>query len=342
MKKQLNFKCLLNAVTVPYKENYEVDEDAYRKLLRYFLQPKFKDAGGAIVVNPHAGEPYSLTRQEKRRNLEIALEECGENIHVLAGVLSVDDDEAVKLAKDAKEMGVDGIYVCPNFPMELVFTERFPDYTKKPDVYLNYLKSVVDAADLPAITVPIASMVPNSMLPQHLELCARVVREIPNISAFKMTWLTSTGMESYEKAYKVFSTLDRPIASLCAAALYFHDVLAAGYFDGAMSGGFNYSMESLVDLINAWKRGDEEKGNEIWGAGLGKLQEYVYADLIRFHLRYKEAAWMRGLIPLPFPRPAEKLELQRDELLTLRNCLIQSGFEVIPEKDMNRVIAQLP
>ena len=72
-KKQDNkWDRIYTAVVVPYKSGtFEVDYDAYRKLIRYFLQPKFVDAGGGIIVNPEAGEIFYLSlrgKEENRRN----------------------------------------------------------------------------------------------------------------------------------------------------------------------------------------------------------------------------------------------------------------------------------
>ena len=67
------FDRLYVAVMLPFKENYQVDEDALRKFLRYFMQPKFKDNvnGAGIIINAEAGEIFYLTREEEtkeRRN----------------------------------------------------------------------------------------------------------------------------------------------------------------------------------------------------------------------------------------------------------------------------------
>jgi len=44
-------------VVVPYKKgSWEIDYDAFRKLLRYLSAAEIVDAGGAIIVNPEAGE----------------------------------------------------------------------------------------------------------------------------------------------------------------------------------------------------------------------------------------------------------------------------------------------
>ena len=72
------FDRLYVALMLPFKENYQVDEDALRTFLRYFMQPKFRDNvnGAGIIINAEAGEIFYLTREEKRRNVEITMEEC--------------------------------------------------------------------------------------------------------------------------------------------------------------------------------------------------------------------------------------------------------------------------
>jgi len=61
-----NFDRLFITPVLPYKEGtFDIDESALRRFLRYFLDSKFVDAGGAIIINPVAGESFFLTRQEK-------------------------------------------------------------------------------------------------------------------------------------------------------------------------------------------------------------------------------------------------------------------------------------
>ena len=104
---------LFVAIVTPMKENYAVDEPALRKFLQYFMQPKFVDAGGAVVINPEAGELFYLDRKEKRRNVEIAVEECGGKVPVFAGVVDLTTEGSVQVAKDAKAAGADGLFLMP-------------------------------------------------------------------------------------------------------------------------------------------------------------------------------------------------------------------------------------
>ena len=52
------------AVLLPYDDRLKIDEAAYRRFLRYFLnEPRFVREGG-FCINPEAGEIFYLSRQE--------------------------------------------------------------------------------------------------------------------------------------------------------------------------------------------------------------------------------------------------------------------------------------
>jgi len=58
----------------------EVDEAPLRSFMRYLMQPK--------LINAGAGEAVYLSRDEARRNVQIALEKRGGIVPVFAGVLA--------------------------------------------------------------------------------------------------------------------------------------------------------------------------------------------------------------------------------------------------------------
>ena len=73
------------AMVTPHKDNtYEPDEAQLRKFLQFFLQPQYVDAGIGIVINPEAGEIFYLSREEKLRNVEIAIDEVKGKVPVLS------------------------------------------------------------------------------------------------------------------------------------------------------------------------------------------------------------------------------------------------------------------
>ncbi len=323
---------LYTAVLTPMKEDYSVDEPALRKLLQYFMQPKFRDAGGAIIINPEAGELFALRREEKRRNVEIALEECGGKTPIFAGVIDINTADAVKVAIDAKEVGADGLFLMPPIGSQDIGTTWNAE--KYPEVFVDMAKAEVEAVDLPAIVHPVGSPTPTFGIGLPLNATLQMCKEIPNIVGWKMTY-------SYPGAFIIaqeLRKLDHHVGIFRSSARFFHENLATGYFDGSVSGSFNYAMEPMIDHIEAWKQRDLERACKIWHAGLVSLHEYVYGDYSRLHVRYKIASWLRGLIPLPFMRPPMPMP-RKEEVTTLRNLIATAGMEVIPKKDSDRIMS---
>jgi len=323
------------AAVTPYNEKYEIDEKALRKLLQYFMQSKFIKAGGAIIINPEAGEIFYQTRKEKKRNVEIAMEECGGKVPVFAGVSDLRTEDAVKVAVDAKEIGVDGIFLIP--PLGAMDVTICWDAAKYPEVFVDMAKAEVDAVDLPALVHPTGSPNPLYGIGLPVETVLAMCNQIPNIVGWKMTYSYRGGII----VAKALRAMDRHVGILRASARYFHENLATGHFDGTVTGSFNYAMESMIDHINAWKKKDIDEACRIWNSGLENLQHYVYSEYSRLHIRYKAATWLRGLIPLPFmrlPMPKPK----KEEITTLRDRLKGAGLSILPDKEINRILKQLP
>lgn len=328
------FDRLYVAVMTPYKENYEVNELALRKLLQYFMQPKFINAGGGIIINPEAGEVFYLSREEKRRNVEIAVEECGGKVPIFAGALDIRTEDAVKVAIDAKEAGADGLFLMPPMGLGDITVAWDPD--KYPEVWIDMAKAEVEAVDLPAIVHPTAPFSPAFGVGLPLGATLQMIREIPNIIGWKIVY-NYHGSVTISRALRA---LDRHVAILVATANTFHEHLANGYLDGTVNGAFCYAMEPMLDHINAWRRRDIDEACRIWNSGLADLQHYVYSEFSRLHTKYKAACWLRGLIPLPFMRPPQP-KPRKKEILTLRELLTKMGLNVIPEEEVKRILATL-
>jgi len=331
-----NFDRLYVALMLPFKENFDVDEDALRTFLRYFMQSKFKDnvSQAGIIINAEAGEIYYLTREEKRRVVEIAMEECGGKVPVFAGAFGLRVDEMMQVARDAKEAGADGLFLYPPQGSLEVTTGWEPD--KNPEIWIDLAKAQVDATGLPAITHPATPATAQWGKSLPLEATLKMCREIPNIVGWKM-------IQAYPGSVLVaraLRKLERHVAILPAMSNLFHERLATGYFDGALSGSFCYAMEPMVDHITAWRNKNLEEANRIWKSGLEDLQYYVDATSARLHQRYKAATWVRGLIPLPFMR-APNPSPTREEVMTIRELLLGAGLNVIPDREFSRVADKL-
>src|SRR4051812_311141 len=302
------------AVVTPFKDNFEVDEAALRRHLRYFMQPVFIDAGGAVIINPEAGELFYLSREEKRRNVEIAIEECGGKVPVFAGAIDLRTEDAVQVAVDAREARADGLFLLP--PIGMMDITSCWDPERYPEIWIDMAKAQTSAAGLPAIVHPVAGRTAIFGIGLPLAPALLMCHEIPEIVGWKMTY-SYEGTKIVAKALKAF---EREVAVLVATARYFHDHLATGILEGTLSGSYNYAMEPMMAHLAAWKRNDVAEATRIWNSGLYDLHAYVYSDYSRLHVRYKLATWLRGLIRSPFMRPPQP-EANRQEVVTLAGLL---------------------
>lgn len=145
---------------VPKSESENVDEEAFRRLIRHCLPHV-----DGVVTSGTTGEFSYLSRQEQKRLVEIAVEEVGGK-PVIAGCGASGTVEAIVLAKDAKAAGAAGILVVtPYFlhPSDKGVYQHFYDIAGAVDIPLvlynipqvmdRYLSRPVveDLADLPNV-----------------------------------------------------------------------------------------------------------------------------------------------------------------------------------------------
>jgi 4-hydroxy-tetrahydrodipicolinate synthase len=312
------------ATLLPTNAKFEIDEEAYRRHLRYFTRNERFARDGGLVINPEAGETFYMTREEKRRTLEIALEEANGKLPVFAGIYGATTRDVVELTKDAKAIGAQGIFVIP--PGGAIDITLCWDPVKYPEVWLDQIKEQDRAVDLPMITHPVAtpSAAYGGGLP--VEPMLKMIKEVPNIVGWKMTY----SYEGYRRVTRALREHAPNVAILAAPANIFHENLASGEFDGTVSGSWCYALESMLEHLEAWEANDVVRARKIWHGGLSQLHDYIYSEWGRLHVRYKAAAWLRGLVPQPAMRPPMPAP-RREELQTLHRLLKSAGMSVIDE-----------
>lgn len=321
------------AALLPLDESMKVDEQAFRRFIRHWADDSAFAAQGGLCINPEAGEIFYLTREEKRRVLEIAMEEAAGKLPVIAGTWALTTDEMVETARDAKAMGVDGIFVTP--PGGAQDVTSCWDADTYPEIWGDTIKAQDRAVDLPIVTHPVSGsdfpFFPGLPVSATVNLC----REIPNIVGWKMTYM----YDGYKIVARALRALDRPVAVMGALASRFHEYRANDLFDGTLSGFWNFAKAPMLTHLDAWDRQDYPAAAAVWQSGLVDLHEYV-ADMGRLHIRYKTATWLAGLIPSPFMRPPMPRP-RRIEVARLNELLGKAGIETIDADAQRRVIDTL-
>jgi len=124
------------ALITPFKKDESLDEAALRRLVKRQLD------GGIDVLVPcgTTGESVTLDSKEHDRVIEIAIEESGGKVPVLAGAGSNDTRTAIEKTKRACALGAHGILSVG------------PYYNKPtPDGFVRHFSAVADASTAPIV-----------------------------------------------------------------------------------------------------------------------------------------------------------------------------------------------
>jgi len=153
------------ALITPFKNDI-LDEDNYAMLIDHHL----KSGTNGIVPAGTTGESPTLSNNEHKKVIEIAVRECKGKIPVIAGTGSNSTYEAVELSKHAETLGADAL---------LIVTPYYNKPTQE-GLYQHY-KKINDNVGLPIIIYNIPS---RSVIDMNIETMARLF-ELKNIVGVK-------------------------------------------------------------------------------------------------------------------------------------------------------------
>ena len=153
------------ALITPFKDNV-LNEDVYRKLIHYHI----KNGTNGIVPGGTTGESPTLSHDEHKKIIEIAVQECQGKIPVIAGTGSNSTSEAIELSKYAEKAGSDSL---------LIVTPYYNKPTQE-GLYQHY-KKINDNVGIPIIIYNIPS---RSVIDMSVETMTKLY-ELKNIVGVK-------------------------------------------------------------------------------------------------------------------------------------------------------------
>lgn len=159
-------KGIYTAIVTPFDVDGEFDEKIFRKLVDFQV-----DAGAAgLLVIGGSGEYVSLTPSERKRVIDVAMEQAAGRIPIIVGALSPSTHEVREISRHAADVGAAAVLVLP-------------PYYIKPDAagIFEHFARVADAA-------PISIVAYNNTGRTGLTLDIPLLRkltEIPSIVALK-------------------------------------------------------------------------------------------------------------------------------------------------------------
>ncbi len=182
------FKGSIVALITPFKNN-KLDEENYSKLIDHHI----KNGTNGIVPAGTTGESPTLSHEEHRKVIEIAVKECRGKIPVIAGTGSNSTAEAVELSKHAEKSGANGL---------LIVTPYYNKPTQE-GLYQHY-KRINDNVGIPIIIYNIPS---RSVIDMTVETMSKLF-ELKNIVGVKdATGDLSRADEQLKKMGKEFIQL---------------------------------------------------------------------------------------------------------------------------------------
>lgn len=152
----------------PFHDDGSFNEAGLRSNIRHWVDDL--SIQGLFIAGKQ-GEFFSMSLDERKRNFEIAVEECGGRAGTIMSASDQNFDTVLELARHAQDCGAD--YIVVHAPMLHFVTD--PD-----DTVYNYYKAICDQVD---IGIAMWSH-PDSGYLMSPELCARIA-ELPNIVAIK-------------------------------------------------------------------------------------------------------------------------------------------------------------
>ena len=153
------------ALITPF-ENNTLNEDVYRQLIHYHL----KNGTNGVVPGGTTGESPTLSHDEHKKIIEVAVKECNGKIPVIAGTGSNSTSEAIELSKFAEKAGSDALLVVT------------PYYNKPTQEGLfQHYKKINDNVGIPIIIYNIPS---RSVIDMSVETMTRLY-ELKNITGVK-------------------------------------------------------------------------------------------------------------------------------------------------------------
>jgi len=109
MKDPREWEGCFTAVVTPFKENGELDKEAFCKNIELLIE----EGIDGVIVSGCTGEHWALSDEEKRELYKLAVDQAKGRITVIGGTSKITAEETIRLSHYAKEAGMDGVMILP-------------------------------------------------------------------------------------------------------------------------------------------------------------------------------------------------------------------------------------
>jgi len=280
---------ILPALVTPFTEDgRHVDEQQLRKLVNHCIELGVS----GVVPCGTTGEFVNMTIEERKRVIDIVIEEANHKVKVVAGTGASGTNQALEMTRHAKDAGADAALIVT------------PYYLKPTDrgVYEHY-DTIAAKAEIPIILYNIPQCTGLQLTWQMVEDLA----QIPNIVGIK----DSSGQLNYMLA--ILEKVRDKINVLCGHDEVVTAALAAGA-TGAILASANFIPDIWVKIYSHIQKGELAQARELQY----KVQKIARITAKSGAVGTKEALNMIGIkvgsVRLPLSVGGELTYEEREEL----------------------------
>jgi len=286
---------IIPAMVTPFDSQGKVSKDSLQKLVDYLIE------GGVHGLFPvgSQGEFYALEKEEKKKIIEVVLDQAKGKVPIYAGTGAITTKETITLTKMAQDIGVDAASIITPF-----FVSPTQD-----ELYEHYL-AVAKSTNLPILLYNNPGRTGVSL---STDLVVRLSK-VDNIVGIK----DSSGDMSLTAEYIRRTSNDFSVLAGRDTLIY-GTLLYGG--KGAIAATANVAPKLVVEIYQAYVRGDIEQAKKAQ-ADLAPLR--LAFNLGSFPVVIKDALELIGIEVGTTRAPVKSLNKDKQEML--RNTLQQMGL----------------
>jgi 4-hydroxy-tetrahydrodipicolinate synthase len=306
----LDLRGLIPATVLPMTEDARIDEPALRRYVQHVAAAGPK----AVAINADTGESPHLWPEERRRVLEIVIDEIGDRVPVIAGLGAQFTEQAVKLAREYKEVGAAGFLMFP--------ISAYQGLPLDPEVPYRYHAAVGDATGLPLVLFNLQPALGGVLYTP--EALARLC-EIAEVAAIKEA---SFDAKLFVEAREAVKAARPDCVFLTGNDNFIYESFVLGA-EGALIGFGAVATRQQVELIELALDGSYAEAKAIMDR-LSPLAHTIFAAPVRnYRARTKEALVMQGILERATVREP-LLPVSEAEKARVREAMVLAG-ELAPE-----------
>jgi 4-hydroxy-tetrahydrodipicolinate synthase len=286
----LKLEGVYSVLPTPFTVGGDVDEASLRRIIDLFI-----DAGvSGVTALGVTGEVARLEDSERRRVLDVVVDQVGGRVGVVAGTTADGTRTCITYSRQAKEAGATAVMVSP---------PRMPKLNS--DAVVRHYTALAEAVD---IEIVVQDYPPISGYAMEPALLARIAKQLPRARTIKLEdpptpFKTSRILEQVaDVEVRIFGGL---------GGVFLLEELAAGA-TGAMT-GFAFP-EILVRIVTLFRSGDVDAAADVFYRAV-PLMRFEFQEGIGMAIR-KEVLHRRGVLASPATRsPAAQLDTPTREAL---------------------------